>query len=77
MRKNDGLGWEQWAERLEEVLRRMEDLLWPELFVIGGGVSKRHDSFLPLLETRTPGVPAALRNDAGIIGAALRGAVAG
>lgn len=76
-RKTKELGWQQWAGRLEEVLRRIEDLLWPDLFVIGGGVSKRHESFLPLVKTRTPVVPAALRNDAGIIGAALRGAAAG
>jgi polyphosphate glucokinase len=52
----------------------MEDLFWPDLFVIGGGVSKHHDSFLPRIRTRTPVVPAMLRNHAGIIGAALRAA---
>ena len=52
----------------------MEDLVWPDLFVLGGGVSKRHESFLPHIDIRTPVVPASLRNDAGIIGAALRAA---
>ncbi len=74
VRKEEDLDWVTWAKRLEEYLRRMEDLFWPDLFVIGGGVSKRHESFLPLLQTRTPIEPARLRNDAGIIGAALRAA---
>ena len=51
--------------------RRLEDLLWPDLFVVGGGVSKDADEFLPLLDLRTPIVPAQLRNKAGIIGAAV------
>jgi len=74
VRKEEHLDWATWAKRLEQYLRRMEDLLWPDLFVIGGGVSKRHESFMPLLQTRTPIEPARLRNDAGIIGAALRAA---
>jgi polyphosphate glucokinase len=71
VRKAKQLSWQAWAERLQEVLRRMEDLFWPELFIVGGGVSKHHEAFLPLIETRTPVVPATLRNAAGIIGAAL------
>ncbi|KPK60711.1 MAG: polyphosphate glucokinase [Gammaproteobacteria bacterium SG8_31] len=74
VRKEKQLDWGAWAERVEEYLRRMEDLFWPDLFVIGGGVSKQHDSFLPRIRTRTPVVPAMLRNHAGIIGAALRAA---
>jgi polyphosphate glucokinase len=70
-REREGLGWAQWAERLNRYLRHVEDLFWPELIVLGGGVSKRGDSFLPLLRTRTPVVPAQLRNNAGIVGAAL------
>ncbi|MDH3915787.1 MAG: ROK family protein [Chromatiales bacterium] len=74
VRKDAELDWPKWAARVEEYLRTMEDLFWPDLFVIGGGVSKRHDHFLPHIDIRTPVVPASLRNDAGIIGAALRAA---
>lgn len=69
-READDLSWEKWAKRLQRYFRHVEDLLWPDLIVIGGGVSKKADKFLPLLDLRTPIVPAALRNDAGIIGAA-------
>ena len=51
--------------------QRIEDLMWPSLFILGGGVSKNADKFVPRLTTRTPVVPAELRNDAGIIGAAI------
>lgn len=69
-REREGLDWERWAERLQRYFRVVEDLLWPDLIVVGGGVSKRHEQFLPLLDLRTPIVPAALRNAAGIVGAA-------
>ena len=54
----------------------MEDLFWPDLIVVGGGVSKHHEHFLPLLELRTPIVPAGSRNAAGIVGAAALAAQA-
>ena len=66
--------WKKWAKRLDEYLRYVEALLHPDLFILGGGVSKKHDRFLPHIETRTPVVPAELRNEAGIIGAALAAA---
>ena len=69
-RERDDLDWEQWAERLQRYFRVVEDLLWPDLIVVGGGVSKRHTQFLPFLDLRTPVVPAGLRNAAGIVGAA-------
>ena len=69
-REREGLDWEQWAERLQRYFRVVEDLLWPDLIVVGGGVSKKHEQFLPLLDLRTPIVPATLRNAAGIVGAA-------
>lgn len=69
-REREELDWEQWAQRLTRYYRVVEDLLWPDLFVVGGGVSKHADHFLPLLEIRTEIVPAKLRNKAGIIGAA-------
>lgn len=74
VRKRKELSWEEWAGRLEEYLKTMEDLFWPDLFVIGGGVSKHHREYLPLIEVRTPMVPAELRNEAGIVGAALAAA---
>lgn len=71
VRHRDGLTYEQWAPHVTNVLRTIEDLLWPRAFVLGGGVSEEADQWFPLLENRTP-VRAAVRlNDAGIIGAAL------
>ncbi|MGL4744385.1 MAG: polyphosphate--glucose phosphotransferase [Dermatophilaceae bacterium] len=67
----ENLTYEQWAPRLQRYYRALEDLLWPDLLVVGGGVSKDADQFLPLLDLRTPIVPAALKNKAGIIGAAV------
>ncbi len=69
-REREGLSWERWAKRLQRYYRHVEDLLWPDLFVVGGGVSRKADKFLPLLSLRTPIIPAALQNAAGIIGAA-------
>jgi polyphosphate glucokinase len=65
------LSWKAWASDLDEHLQRIEDLMWPTLFIVGGGVSKNADKFIPRLTTRTPVVPASLRNDAGIVGAAI------
>jgi polyphosphate glucokinase len=70
-RERDDLSWKEWAQRLQEYLDLLESLLWPELFIIGGGVSRQSDRYLPLIQTRTPIVPAQLHNDAGIVGAAL------
>ncbi|MFD1538071.1 polyphosphate--glucose phosphotransferase [Nonomuraea guangzhouensis] len=70
-REEHGLTWEKWGGRVEEYLRHVEMLFWPSLFVIGGGVSKKADKFLPYVHVDTPIVPARLRNEAGIIGAAL------
>ncbi|MFG1707894.1 polyphosphate--glucose phosphotransferase [Nonomuraea sp. M3C6] len=70
VREEHELSWEKWAERVEEYLRHVEMLFSPSLIVIGGGVSKRADRFLPHVHIDTPVVPAALQNEAGIIGAA-------
>lgn len=72
-RKREELGWAEWAARVTRYLNVLEGLLWPELIVLGGGVSKKADDWLPLLRTRTPLELAVLRNEAGIIGAALAG----
>jgi polyphosphate glucokinase len=69
-RDRDNLDWARWAKRLQRYYRQLENLFWPDLIVVGGGVSKKADKFLPLLELRTEIVPAALRNEAGIVGAA-------
>ena len=70
------MNWEKWASRVEEYLRHVEALVSPRLFIIGGGVSKKSDKFFPLIDIRTPMVPAALLNNAGIIGAAVTAAQA-
>jgi len=70
-RTRRGLSWKAWAQDLDEHLQRIEDLMWPNLFILGGGVSKKAEHYLPLLHLATPVVPAALQNNAGIIGAAL------
>lgn len=64
------LSWQEWAERLQRYYSYVEDLLWPDLIVVGGGVSRKADKFLPLLHLRAPIVAAQLQNSAGIIGAA-------
>ena len=70
VKDKDGLSYEQWAERLQLYFSRVEDLLWPDLIVVGGGVSRKAEKFLPLLHLRAPIVAAQLQNAAGIVGAA-------
>ena len=69
-RTREELDWETWAGRLQEYFSMIELLLSPDLILIGGGVSKKHEKYLPLLDLRTEIRPATLRNEAGIIGAA-------
>lgn len=71
IRQEKDLSWEKWARRLNEYLERLDFLFSPDLMIIGGGVSKRADKFLPLLNVNAKLVPAELQNDAGIVGAAL------
>jgi len=70
-RQRDDLSWKKYAKRLSKYLAAMEKLFWPDLFIIGGGISKDHEKFLPLLTTEAPVVPAQQFNNAGIVGAAL------
>lgn len=65
-----GLTYKQWIPRIERYYQVLERLIWPDLIVVGGGVSRDADKFLPYLKLNTPIVPAKLRNKAGIIGAA-------
>lgn len=69
-RERRGWSFKQWAKRLQQYYSHVEMLFSPDLFVVGGGVSRKHKKFLPLLELKTPIVPAELRNTAGIVGAA-------
>jgi polyphosphate glucokinase len=64
------LSWRAWAQRLQEYYTYLESLFSPDLFIVGGGVSKSHEEFIPLLHLQTPIVPAVHRNNAGILGAA-------
>lgn len=73
-RDSEALSWADWAPRVSRYLQVLENLLWTDLIILGGGVSKKADRWLPLLECRTPVVAAALRNDAGIVGAAAAAA---
>jgi polyphosphate glucokinase len=73
-REREDLSWAKWAKRLSRYLQVLEDLIWPDLFVLGGGVSKKPDKWVPLLEARTEVVPAQLQNQAGIVGAAMAAA---
>ncbi|MFI0784523.1 polyphosphate--glucose phosphotransferase [Streptomyces lydicus] len=71
-KEDHDLSWEQWAHRVKKYLAHVEMLFSPELFVIGGGVSRKAEKFLPLIEgIRAEIVPAQLRNNAGIVGAAM------
>ena len=65
------LSWKAWSERVNEYLDRIERILWPELIIVGGGVSEKPDKFIPQLKTRATIVPALLGNGAGIVGAAI------
>jgi polyphosphate glucokinase len=69
-RKRDDLSWEKWASRLTTYYQALEKLFSPDLFVVGGGVSKNGADFIPLLDISTEIVSATLRNTAGIVGAA-------
>lgn len=69
-REKEDLSWEKWAKRLQRYYSHLELFFSPDLFIVGGGVSKAYDEFLPLLTLRAPIVPAELRNNAGILGAA-------
>ena len=71
IRKKLNLSWKKWAKRFEKYLDHLEMLLWPDLIIVGGGVSKKFEKFYKHLNIDTPVVPAKLLNNAGIIGAAL------
>lgn len=69
-KEKEDLSWQEWAKRLQRYYEHLELLFSPDLILVGGGISKSSEEFLPLLNLRTPIRPAALRNNAGIVGAA-------
>ena len=71
VRERKKLSWEEWAGRLQEYYSHLEFLFSPDLIVVGGGVSRKAEKFLPLLDVEAEIIPAALQNQAGIVGAAI------
>jgi polyphosphate glucokinase len=63
--------YERWSEEVTKVLIAIENAIWPDLFIAGGGISRKADKWIPLLKNRTPVVAATLLNEAGIVGAAM------
>jgi polyphosphate glucokinase len=70
-REKEDLSWDEWGERLHDFFAELERLLWPELIIVGGGVSAKHERFFQYLRTRARLVPAKFFNQAGIVGAAI------
>ncbi|MYV96763.1 polyphosphate--glucose phosphotransferase [Streptomyces sp. SID3343] len=70
-RETHDLSWEKWSARVQDYLRHVEMLFSPSLVIIGGGISKKPEKFIPYLKIRADLVPATLHNDAGIVGAAM------
>ena len=68
--ERENLSFEEWAKRLQTYFSHLENLLVPDLIIVGGGISKQSEKFLPLLNLKTPIIPAQTKNSAGIIGAA-------
>lgn len=71
IRDEEELSWEEWGARLDTYFKHIEAIFSPELIIIGGGVSKKHEKFLHYIDVRARIVPAKLRNEAGIVGAAV------
>jgi polyphosphate glucokinase len=74
VKDNEGLSYAEWAKRVNRYLTVLENLIWPDLFIVGGGVSKKSEKWVPLLDIRTPIIVASLQNNAGIVGAAAAAA---
>jgi polyphosphate glucokinase len=71
VKERNDWSYEKWTKQVTKVLKAIENVMWPDLFIAGGGISRKADKWVPLLENRTPVVPAALLNTAGIVGAAM------
>ncbi|MFC4000993.1 polyphosphate--glucose phosphotransferase [Prauserella oleivorans] len=74
VKDREELSYPEWATRVDRYLTVLENLIWPDLFIVGGGVSKKAHKWVPLLEIRTPIIVASLQNNAGIVGAAAAAA---
>jgi polyphosphate glucokinase len=74
VRKDQNLSWDKYAKRLQEYFEMVEMILWPDLIIVGGGISRKPKKFIPKLKLHARIVPASLKNEAGIIGAALAAA---
>ena len=71
VKEKKGWSYQRWTEEVTRVLVAIENAVWPDLFIAGGGISRKADKWIPLLKNRTPVVAAALQNTAGIVGAAM------
>ncbi|MDO8542891.1 MAG: hypothetical protein Q7S40_20810 [Opitutaceae bacterium] len=71
VRDDQDLSWKEWGERLHDYIVVLERLLWPELIIVGGGISSKHEKFFKYLDARAKLVPAEFFNQAGIAGAAM------
>lgn len=70
-RQRENLTWKKYAHRLNRYMLQLEKLFWPDIFIIGGGISKQAENYIPLLTVEAPVVQATFLNEAGIVGAAL------
>jgi polyphosphate glucokinase len=70
-RDDEKLSWKEYGKRVQKYLRRLDALIWPDLVILGGGVSKEAEKFLADVKVRVPVVTAELLNNAGIVGAAV------
>ncbi|EID15565.1 polyphosphate--glucose phosphotransferase [Mycolicibacterium phlei] len=77
VKEREDWSYKRWTVEVTKVLVAIENAIWPDLFIAGGGISRKADKWIPLLENRTPVVPAALQNTAGIVGAAMAASEAG
>ena len=71
VKENKDWSYQRWTQEVTKVLVAVENAIWPDLIIVGGGISRKADKWVPLLENRTPVVAAALQNSAGIVGAAM------
>jgi polyphosphate glucokinase len=71
VRQEKKLSWQEWGDRLDAYFKQIELLFWPDLIIIGGGVSKKHEKFIPRIHVRAKVLPADFKNEAGIVGAAM------
>ncbi len=77
VKENKDWSYERWTQEVTKVLVAVENAIWPDLIIVGGGISRKADKWVPLLKNRTPVVAAALQNSAGIVGAAMAAVDAG